>query len=328
MQRSIMRLWAAGIFALSLPWLAPALAAGAAESYPNKPVRIIVPYPPGGSTDDLGRTMAEKLSQQFKQPVIVENRPGSGSNIGAAYVAQAQPDGYTLFLGTSTALAVNPSLYKNLSFDPQKDFDPIILATMLPNIVVVPQASPVKTVPELVAAIKAGKLHNYASAGSGTPAHLGGELFKRMTGTNATHIPYKGGAPALTDLAGGQTDYMIAIMPEAMPFVTSGRLRLLAVTTAKRLPAHPNVPTLAEFVPGYELIGWYAFVAPKGTPQPILNKLNAAFNLALKDPAARSRMTGLGFEIEGGPAQRLTALMKTERVKWKQVIDEGGIKAD
>lgn len=314
---------------LALPSALPAVAADSAAAYPDKPVRIVVPYPAGGSTDVLARALGEKIGQTLGQPVIVENRPGAGSNIGAAYVANSDADGYTLFLGTSTALAVNQSLYKDLPFDPQEDFAPIVLAAMLPSIVVVPQSSPARTMQDLTAMLASGAPANYASAGSGTPAHLGGELYKRMTGTKATHIPYKGGAPALTDLVGGQTDYMFAILPESMPLVNSGQLRALAVTTARRLPAYPDLPTVAESgVPGYELIGWYGFLAPDGTPLAIIDKLNAAFNAALGDRATRARLAGLGFEMEGGPAQRLADLMRSESAKWKQVIEAAHIKPD
>ena len=327
MKRLIMRTCVAAM--LALPSAAPAIAAEAAAGYPARPIRIVVPYPAGGSTDVLARTLGEKIGQTLGQPVIVENRPGAGSNIGAAYVANSDADGYTLFLGTSTALSVNQSLYKNLPFDPQKDFAPIVLAAMLPSIVVVPQASKAKTMQGLTAMLAGGAPANYASANSGTPSHLGGELYKRMTGTKATHIPYKGGAPALTDLVGGQTDYMFAILPESMPLVKSGQLRALAVTTSKRLPAYPDLPTVAESgVPGYELIGWYGFLAPDGTSPAIVEKLNAAFNKALEDRATRERLAGLGFEVEGGSPQRLADLMRSESVKWKQVIDEAHIKAD
>lgn len=302
-------------------------AAPAAANYPEKPIKIIVPYPPGGSTDALGRLLGEKIGEELGQTVIVENRAGASGNIGASYVAKSDPDGYTLFLGTSTALSVNQSLYPNLPYNPQKDFAPIILATMLPSIVVVPSSLPIKTMSELTAYLKSKKgLANYASASNGTPAHLGGELYKKMADVQATHIPYKGGAPALVDLVGGQTSYMFAILPESMPLVKSGQLRALAVTTAQRLPAYPDLPTVAESIPGYELLGWYGFLAPAKTPAPIVDKLNAAFNKALQDPETKKKLSGFGFEIAGGPAQRLGDMMRTESVKWKKVIDDAGIK--
>lgn len=301
-----------------------------ASTFPEKPVRIIVPYPAGGSTDALARTVGQKLGGIFGQPVIVENRAGASGNIGASYVAQSEPDGYTLFLGTSTALSVNEHLYKDLPYNPQKDFAPIVLATMLPNLLVTSLSLDVNSVEELNALLKEkGEAINYASASNGTPSHLGGELYKQMTGTSARHIPYKGGAPALVDLVGGQTDYMLAILPEAMPLVKSGKLRGLAMTTSERLPAYPDIPTVSEAgVPGYELIGWFAFMAPAATPKDVLNELNRAFDEALQDPETKNKLEQMGFEVVGGPAQKLTDLMRSESAKWKKVIDDVGIKID
>ncbi len=317
------------VCAVALPL---SIMAGAAQAaYPEKPVHIVVPYPAGGSTDALARTVGQKLSDIFKQPVVVENRAGASGNIGAGHVAQSTPDGYTLFLGTSTALSVNEHLYKEkLPYNPQKDFAPIVLATMLPSLLVVGPSLDVKNVEELTALLKEkGDTINYASSSNGTPAHLGGELFKQMTGTNARHIPYKGGAPALVDLASGQTDYMLAILPESMPLVKSGKLRALGVTTAERLPAYPDIPTVSEAgVPGYELIGWYAFMAPAGTPQDVLDTLNKAFNQALEDADTRARLEQMGFEVVGGPAEKLAAMMRSESAKWKKVVDDVGITLD
>jgi tripartite-type tricarboxylate transporter receptor subunit TctC len=221
-------------------------------------------------------------------------------------------------------------LYKQLPYNPQKDFTPIILATMLPSIVVVNGASPIHTMKELTETLKQDpKFGTYASAGNGTPAHLGGELYKRMAGVQASHVPYKGGAPALNDLMGGQTKYMFAILPEAMPLVKSGKLRALAVTTAARLPAYPDLPTVSESgVPGFELIGWYGFLAPAGTRPEVLTKLNDAFAAALKENDVRDRLRALGFEIVGGAPSALTDLMRSETVKWRKVIQDGNITVD
>ncbi len=316
-------------FLLVSATLACALGARAA-GYPDKPIKLVVPYPAGGSTDVLARTLGQKVADSLGQPVIVENRAGASGNIGAAFVAKSDPDGYTLFLGTSTALSVNQSLYAKLPYDAQKDFSPIVLATMLPSLVVVNQSAPARTMPELTAMLKAAAAPvNYASAGAGTPSHLGGELYKRMTGAKATHIPYKGGAPALQDLVGGQTTYMFAILPEAMPLVRAGQLRALAVTTARRLANYPDIPTVAESgVPGYELLGWYGFLAPAGTPADIVLKLNQAFNRALEDADTKKKLSDMGFEIAGGPPQKLADMMRSESVKWKAVIDQAGIKLD
>lgn len=306
------------------------MSTASAATFPEKPVRIVVPYPPGGSTDALARTVGQKVGDLFGQPVIVENRAGASGNIGASYVAESEPDGYTLFLGTSTALSVNENLYKDLPYNPQKDFAPIVLATMLPSLLVAGPSLDVKNVQELNALLKerSDKI-NYASAGNGTPAHLGGELYKQMTGTKARHIPYKGGAPALVDLASGQTDYMIGILPETMPLVQSGKLKALAVTTAERLPAWPDIPTVSEAgVPGYELIGWYGFLAPAGTPADVLKELNRAFDQALQDSETRGKLEKMGFQVVGGPAEKLSDLMRSESAKWKKVIDEVGVKVD
>jgi tripartite-type tricarboxylate transporter receptor subunit TctC len=322
--------WKYGLAALLLWAFGVPAGADAAQAYPAKPIRLIVPYPAGGSTDVLARMMGQKVGETLGQTVIVENRPGASGNIGAALVAKSEPDGYTLFLGTSTALSVNQSLYKDLPYDPQKDFAPIVLATMLPSLVVTNDKVPAKTMQDLTEWLKGpGRSANYASAGAGTPSHLGGELYKRLTGTTAGHVPYKGGAPALTELVGGQTAYMFAILPESMPLVKSGQLRALAVTTAQRLAAYPDIPTVAESgVPGYELIGWYGFLAPAGTPSATVDTLNRAFNKALDDPETRKKLVDLGFEVAGGPPQRLADLMRSESVKWKKVIDEASIKVE
>lgn len=315
-----------GLLLATFP-LSMAVAADAPADYPKKAITIVVPYPPGGSTDALGRLLGDKIGAALGQSVIVENKAGASGNIGAVAVKNAPSDGYTLFLGTSTALSVNQSLYPDLPYNPQKDFEPIILATFLPSIVAVPSSLPVKTLPELTAYIKSqgGKV-NYASSSNGTPSHLGAELYKRMANVEAAHIPYKGGAPALVDLVAGRTSFMFAILPESMPMVKSGQLRALAVTTAQRLPAYKDIPTVAESIPGYELLGWYGFLAPKGTPKPIIKKLNEAFNKALQDPATKERLSTMGFEIAGGSSERLGDMMRTESVKWKKVIDEAGIK--
>lgn len=306
------------------------IAAASADGYPSRTIKIVVPYSPGGSTDTLARLLAGNISQRLGQSVIVENRPGAGSNIGAAFVASSPPDGYTIFLGTSAALAVNVSLYKSLPYDPQRDFEPVILATTLPSVVVVKDAVPAKTLPELIAFLKSrpGK-ENYGSAGNGTPAHLGGEVFKRMTGVDVSHVPYKGGAPALADLAGGQTTYMIAILPEAMPLVKSGKIRALAVTTPGRVPAYPDLPTVAESgLAGYELIAWFAFAVPAKTPKEIVAKLNKAFEEALQDKEIGGKLADMGFIVEGGPPSRLGDLMRSEAIKWRAVVQEAGIKVD
>jgi tripartite-type tricarboxylate transporter receptor subunit TctC len=308
-----------------------AIAADTAAGFPNKTIKIVVPYPPGGSTDALARILGQKVQERLGQTVIVENKAGASGNIGAQYAARSPADGYTLFLGTSTALAVNPHLYKSsLRYDPQKDFAPVILATTLPSLVVVNPAVPVKSMRELNDYLKnRPEPATYASAGNGTPAHLGVEVYKKTMGIKLEHIPYKGGAPALTDLVGGQTTLMFAILPESMPLVKDGKLRALAVTTAKRSALLPDLPTVAESgVPDYELVGWYGFLAPAGTPKDILAKLNKAFNTALQEKDVSEKLSGMGFEVAGGPPERLSELMRSDSKKWGKVVADANVKVD
>lgn len=324
-----------GFFILCIAVLLVALSidsvdAQPADDFPNRPVKIVVPYPPGGSTDALARTLGAKIGHRLGQPVVVENRPGASGNIGAVYAAGQPADGYTLFIGTSTALAVNPALFKSLPYDPQRDFTPLILATTMPSVVVAHSDVPVATLTDLVGYLRSrpGK-GSFASAGNGTPAHLGGELFKRMAHVDVYHVPYKGGMPALTELASGQTTYMIAVISEAMPFVKAGRMKALAVTTRTRLQTHPELPTVAEQGLGdFELIAWFGFLAPARTPPAVVAKLSHAFNEALQDRETWSKLSEMGFVREGGAPERLSELMRTETAKWRKVIDEANIRPD
>ncbi|QHI98554.1 tripartite tricarboxylate transporter substrate binding protein [Xylophilus rhododendri] len=319
---------------LRMPAVAAALALSgfavpALAAWPDQPIHFVVPYPAGGSTDVMARTLGQRMSEVLGQPVIVENRAGASANIGTNYVAKSKPDGYTILLATSTALSVNPSLFKNLPFDPQKDLSPILLAATMPNIVVVGKNVKADSLPELNALIKRDPTQaSYASAGNGTPSHLGAELYKRTVGLDVSQIPYKGGAPALQDLVGGQTTFMIAVMPEAMPLVKDGQLKALAITTKNRLPELPNLPTVAETVPGYELTAWYGILAAAGTPEPIVRKFNTVLNDALKDPVISAKFKTMGFDLLGGPPSALTQLMVSETPKWKQVIEAANIKVD
>jgi tripartite-type tricarboxylate transporter receptor subunit TctC len=302
----------------------------AASAFPSKPIKIVVPYPPGGSTDMMARTVALKLQQRFGQPVVVENKAGAGSNVGAQFVASAPADGYTLLFGTSAALAVNTHLYANLPYHPLKSFTPVMLAATLPSLVVVHPSLPVHNIKELNQYLAANPDKvNYASAGNGTPAHLGVEMYKKATGLMMNHIPYRGGAPALTDMIAGQVQVMFAILPESMPFVKDGKLRAIAVTTAQRSDQAPNLPTIAEQgVPNYDLTAWYAFVAPAGTPADIVAKLNAALNAAIEDPETRQKLVAAGFDIAGGSPDKLAQLMRTESVKWEKVVKDANVKVD
>ncbi|KQT14034.1 Bug family tripartite tricarboxylate transporter substrate binding protein [Ramlibacter sp. Leaf400] len=328
-----MKSFALSVSSVLLAAVLPLCVAHAQESaatFPTKPIKMVVPYPPGGSTDALARTLALKLQQRLGQSVVVENKPGAGSNLGAQFVASAPPDGYTLLLGTSAALAVNAHLYKQLAYHPLKNFAPVVLATTLPSLVVVNPSVPVRTMKELNQYLIANPDKvNYASAGNGTPAHLGAEMYKKATGAKISHVPYRGGAPALTDLIGGQTQMMIAILPEVMPFVKDGKLRALAVTTERRTALAPDLPTVAESgVPNYELTAWYAIVAPAGTPADIVAKLNKAFNSALEDTETRDKLREAGFEIAGGTPEKLGELMRSESRKWEKVVQDANVKVD
>lgn len=309
--------------------MSSAYTADLATDFPNRTIKIIVPYVPGGSTDLLARTLGKAVSDRFNQPVIVENLPGASGNIAVSYVLKQPADGYTIFLGTSAALAVNPHLYKEASpYDPQKDLAPIILATKQASQVLVNPSLPVKTMQELTAYLKSRPdKENYASAGNGTPGHLGSEMYKMLAGIEMAHIPYKGGAPALLSLASGQTTMSIAIVPESMALVNGGMLRPLAITTLERSPQFPNLPTVNESgIPGFELISWYGFVVRSDTPKEIVTKLNEAFDGALKDKVINKKLTDMGFEIVGGKPEVLSNLMRSESKKWGQVVNQAKIK--
>lgn len=319
----------ASAFILLILQMSSAYAADAVADYPNKVIKIIVPYVPGGSTDLLARTLGKAVSERFKQPVIVENLPGASGNIAVSYVLKQPADGYTIFLGTSAALAVNPHLYKEASpYDPQKDLTPIILATKQASQVLVNPSLPVKTLQELTAYLKSRPdKENYASAGNGTPGHLGAEMYKMMSGIEMAHIPYKGGAPALLGLASGQTTMSIAIVPESMALVNGGMLRPLAITTLVRSPQFPNLPTVDESgVPGFELISWYGFVVRSDTPKEIIAKLNDAFDGALQEKVMHKKLTDMGFDVVGGKPEVLSSLMRSESKKWGQVVNQAKIK--
>ena len=308
-----------------------AYCADPAADFPSKTMKILVPYAPGGSTDLLARVMAEAVGSRLGQTIIVENMPGASGNIAVSSMLRQPADGYAIFLGTSAALAVNPHLYKEKSpYDPQKDLAPVILATKQASQVLVHPGVPVKTMEELTAYLKSrpGK-ENYATAGNGAPGHLGSEMYKKMMGIDMAHIPYKGGAPALAALAGGQTTMSMAILPESMALVNAGRLRPLAITTLERSPQYPNLPTMHESgVPGFELISWYGFVVRADTPKEIVGKLNAAFDAALKDKSINKRLTEMGFDVVGGKPEVLANLMAAESKKWGQVVIDAQVRVD
>ena len=307
-----------------------AQAAFAQATYPSRPVRVVVPFPAGGTTDILARAAAQKLSETWGQQAIVDNRPGAGGNIGSELVAKSPPDGYTLLMGTVGTHAINPSLYPKMPYDHVKDFVPVILVAGVPNVLVVNPSLPVNSVQELIAYAKAnpGKL-NFASSGSGTSIHLSGELFKTMTGVQMTHIPYKGSAPALTDLIGGQVQLMFDNLPSSLAFIKAGKLRALAVTSATRSAALPDVPTIAESgVPGFEASSWFGLLAPAGTPRDIVTKINADTQKWLASPDAKDKLAAQGALAAGGSPEDFAKHIQAESAKWARVVKESGAKVE
>jgi tripartite-type tricarboxylate transporter receptor subunit TctC len=301
----------------------------AADAYPSKTITLIVPFAPGGTTDIVSRAVAEKLSAQLKQTVVVDNRPGAGGNLGAGIASKAANDGYTLFMAT-VAHAIAPGLYKSLPYDFTKDLDPIALVATTPNVLLVNPEIPVKSVAELVAYIKAHPHKvSYGSAGIGSTEHLSGEMFRAMTGTDIVHIPYKGGAPMMADLMGGQIQMAIETSPSAAPQVRAGKVRALAVTTTTRSSAYPGVPTLEEAgIKGYDVTTWYAIMVPHGTPAAIEQRLNAEILKAVKLPEVQKNFDEQGVTAGDMTQAQLAAFIKTETVKWGKVVKDSGASAD
>ena len=321
------RLLASLLAALGLCAVLPASAQG---SYPNKPVRVIVPFPPGGATDIVGRAVADHLQSALGQPFVVENRAGASGNIGMAEAARAPADGYTLVLGAPQTLTINPLLFRNLPFDPGKAFAPIVVVASVPNVLIVTKGLPVTTPGELVAYAKTrpGKL-NYGSSSIGGTPHLSAELFKSMTGTFIVHVPYRGSAPALQDLIGGQIEMMFDNLPAALPQIRAGTVRALAVTTLKRSPSMPDLPTLDESgLKGFDSQGWFALLAPAGTPQPVLDRINAEVNNALTTQAFRERLEKAGADPVGGSIDDFRKRIASESERWAKVIKFANIKAE
>jgi tripartite-type tricarboxylate transporter receptor subunit TctC len=309
-----------------------ALAVGYAQSadYPSKSVRLVVPFPAGGTTDVMGRLIGQQLSARLGQQFIIDNRPGAAGGIGTDVVAKSPADGYTLLLGAVATHSINPSLYGHLPYDSVKDFAPISLLGTLPNVLVVNPSLPVRSVQELIALAKAkpGTL-TFASGGNGTTHHLSGELFKRMAGVDMTHVPYKGNAPAITDVIGGQVNVMFDNISNSLPHIKAGKLRALAVTGPARSPVLPNVPTLAELgFAGYNITSWFGLFAPAGTPQPIVSRLNATVNAALHDKQVRDLLASEGIEAQGNSLEQFHAFLQTERVRWAKLVKESGAHID
>ena len=298
-----------------------------AQQYPNKPIRIIVAYTPAGATDILARAVGQKMSETFGQPVVIENRPGANGNIGTDVAAKATPDGHTLLMVTAGTHGINPSLYRKLPWDAVKDFAPVSLVAMVPNIFVVNNSVPAKSIKEFIAYLKASpNKFNYGSPGNGSTAHLSMELFKTMTGTNMQHIPYKGSAGVLTDVMGGQILATMDNMPPYLPQVKAGKIRALAVSTPKRSPAVPDVPTVAEAgVAGYSSGAWFGLVAPTGTPKAIVDKLASETQRILKLPDVNERLSALGAEPVGDSPTQFAAHITSEIAKWAKVIKDANV---
>ena len=301
-----------------------------AQTYPTKPIRLVVPFPAGGTTDILAREVGQTLSASLGQPVVIDNRPGAAGNIGSELVAKSAPDGYTLLMGTVGTHAINPSLYARLPYDHVADFAPVILVARVPNVLEVTPSLPVYSVADLIKLAKQspGRI-NFASSGSGTSIHLSGELFKTMAGVDMTHVPYKGSAPALTDLIGGQVQVMFDNLPSSLPQIKAGKLRAIAVTSTQRAPALPDVPTIAESgLPGFEATSWFGVVAPAGTPPAIVARLNADVNQWLQTPDAKEKLLAQGAAAAGGSPEQFAAYIRAETEKWAKVVKASGAKVD
>jgi tripartite-type tricarboxylate transporter receptor subunit TctC len=308
--------------------LSPGLAC--AQAYPVKPIKMIVPFPAAGTTDIVARAVGQKLSEALGQQVIIDNRPGAGGNIGSDLVAKAAPDGYTLLMGTVGTHAINASLYSKMPFDHVKDFVPITLVAAVPNVLIVNPSVAAKSVQELIALAKAkpGQL-SFASSGNGTSIHLSGELFKTMAGVDMVHVPYKGSAPALTDLMGGQVNLMFDNLPSALAHIKAGKLRALAVTSSKRSPALPDVPTISEAgLPGFEASSWFGVFAPAATPKEIIARLSAEIVKVINSAELKERLAAQGAEVVGGSPEQFAAHIKSETAKWAKVVKASGATVD
>lgn len=304
-------------------------AAQTTNTYPNQAIRMVVPYPPGGPTDITARVVAAEMSKTIGQSVVIDNRPGASGMVGSEMVTKAAPDGYTL-LANASIHVINPSVYPDMRFDAIKDFTPITQLAQVPLVLVVPANSPIKSVKDLVEYAKAnpGKV-NFGSAGSASAQHLAGESFKIAAGIQMQHIPYKGSAPALTDLAGGQLQLMFDSMPSATPMINSGKLRAIAVTTTVRAKARPDLPTIAESgFPGFDISTWYAYWAPKGTPADIIEKLAASAAQALKNPEVIAKYEAMGAEPVGSTPAQFAAYVESEAKKWNDIVKKSGAKLD
>ena len=316
----------AGCLALALSGLCLFPAGAHAQEYPSKSIKLIVPFPAGGATDIVSRVIAQQLGTELGQSVVVDNRAGAAGVIGSEAGARAAPDGYTLLLTTSSTHSIGPLLNPKISYSPRTDFTPILYLAESPQVVVVPPNSPIKSIPELIAFAKAnpGKL-NFGSAGTGGIPHLSAERFQAMTGIRMTHVPYKGTALAMPDLMAGRLDVMFDSISTALPHIHDGKVRALAVTTRARSSVAPELPPLSEFAPGYESLTWFGVFGPAGLPQPIVDKVNAALNRALRNPEVLQQLSKLGFDPGGGTPEDFRKKMAAESAMWKKVIEDGKI---
>jgi tripartite-type tricarboxylate transporter receptor subunit TctC len=321
---------ARALCALLLGLLPCTQASAQAEAYPNRPIRFIVPFPPGGTTDILARAIGQKMAENWGQQVVIDNRPGASGNIGIELATKAAPDGYTIVMGSAQTLVINPYLFRTLPYDILRDLAPVSLAASVPNVLVVNLEVPIRSIADLVAQAKAnpGKL-NYASTSSGGSPHLSGVMLANLAGIDIVHIPYKGSAPALTDVMGGQVQMFFDNLPSSMPFIKAGKLRAVAVTTAKRAPELPDVPTIAEQgYPGFETAGWFGIMVRAGTPKDIVNKLSAEIQRILRLPDVRERLAAQGAELVGNTPDEFLAHLKREMPKWDRAVKDSGAKAD
>ncbi|WP_108468744.1 Bug family tripartite tricarboxylate transporter substrate binding protein [Polynucleobacter difficilis] len=300
-----------------------------AQPYPNQPIRLIVPFAAGGPSDVLARAFSQKLGEDLGQPVIIDNKPGAGTNLAAEFVVRSKPDGYTIFLMMVGTQAINETLYKKLSYNTVKDFAPITLVASSSLMLVANPSVPVKNTSELIAYAKAnpGKV-NFGSSGTGTPLHLGGELFNVQAGTDITHVPYKGAAPALTDVLGGQIQTAMIGTPAALPYVKSGKLTPIGVTSLKRSPNAPEVPAIAETLPNFEVELVYALVAPAGTPNAIIKRLNTQMSTILNNPETKTQLASRGFDVQTSTPEQLGAYIKAEVTKWAPIVKKSGATAE
>jgi tripartite-type tricarboxylate transporter receptor subunit TctC len=322
-KRKVLALVAASLASL-LPW-----SAALAQTYPSKPIRLVVPFPAGGATDLFARTVSQKLADRLGQPVVVDNKPGAGGTLGSDIVAKAPADGYTLLLSTSSTHSIGPNLNPKIPYDAVRDFTPISHLGNAPSIMLVPNTSPAKTIKEWIdhARQNPGRL-NYASSGNGTIVHLTAELFKSQANLFVLHIPYRGTALAIPDLVSGKIDVLFDSLPTGLPHVKEGRLRALGVTSAKRTPLAPDLPAISDVLPGYESVTWFGLFAPRGLPAEMVQRLNAAASQVLSDPDAIDRLTRLGIEPAGGSPAQFSRMMAIESAKWKKIIQDRKITLD